>query len=157
MESSGAISLGDDVIRYHSPNGTWELPIDRIRVIGEATTDHGPFADDYWLCFALDPQQWYEASFYAAGRDVFLKALSDRFGVPFELGLVGSTDFASRVLWPPQLAGKPMFAYAHKWPGNRLLRFLVKLLGGPFRNVQTYSPDVERYLWDANRPQSFTT
>ena len=40
------ISLHGGVIRHESPNGTWELPVDRVHVIGEATTDQGPFLED---------------------------------------------------------------------------------------------------------------
>jgi hypothetical protein len=153
MEASGTITLRGDLIRCESAYGTWELPIDRVRVIGEATTDHGPFVDDYWLCFATSPKEWYEASFYAAGRDEFLKALSARFVVPIELRLVASTKYASRVLWPAILVDKPMFVYTGKWPSNRLLRVVVKLLGGPLRNVQAFSQDVERYLREVTRWQ----
>jgi hypothetical protein len=146
METSGNISFRHDAIRYEFANGVWELPTDRVRVIGEATTDHGPFLDDYWLCFATGSHEWCQASFYAAGREEFLKALSSRLGVPMELHLVGSTSFASRVLWPAPLLGKPIFAYADKWPSNPLLRAVAKLIGEPFRNVQTYSQEVEQYL-----------
>jgi hypothetical protein len=73
--------------------------------------------------------------------------------MPIELSLVGSTNYASRVVWPAALADKPMFAYAERWPSNRLLRILVKVLGGPFSNVQTFSEDVERYLQETARCQ----
>lgn len=146
MEKSGAISLKGDLIRYESAIVTWEMPIGRVWVIGEATTEHGPIADDYFLCFATSPHEWFEASFYAAGREQFLKALSDRLGVPIALRLVASTKYASRVLWPASLLDKPMFVYTDKWPSNGLLRAMVKLFGGPFRNVQNYSQEVEHYL-----------
>jgi hypothetical protein len=151
MERPGTISFRGDVIRHELANDAWEMPIERVLVIGEATTDHGPFADDYWLCFATGPHEWYEASFYAAGREEFLKGLSDRLGVPIELRLIGSTNYTSRVLWPALLADKPMFVYTSKWPSNGLLRVVVKLLGGPFSNVETLSQDVERYLQEARR------
>jgi hypothetical protein len=108
--------------------------------------------DDYWICFAAGPDGWYEGSFYAAGREDFLRALSDRLGMPIELGLAWSTNYFSRVIWPAPLVGKPMFAYTDRWPKNRLLRVLVKLLGGPFGNVQTFSEWVERYLQETAGP-----
>ena len=154
METSGTISLRGDMIRYEIASGGWELPIGGVRVIGEATTDHGPFADDYWLCFATSPNEWYQASFYAEGREEFVKALSARLGAQLKLHLVASTNFASRVLWPSPLKDKPMFLYTDKWPTNSLLGMVVKLLGGPFRNVQTYAPEVERYLQEAALSQS---
>lgn len=149
MEKSGVLSLRDCRIRYEWTKGAWELPVGQVRVIGEATTDIGVFGDDYWLYFATSQGLWDEASFYAAGRDEFLKALSDQLGDKLELGLCASTNFASRVVWPPHLVGKPMFVYTPKWPTNRLARAAVKLLGGPFQNVQTISDDVKRYLEQA--------
>jgi len=67
METSGTIALQGDVIRYDWTDGSWELSIDRVRVIGEATTANGPWLDDYYLCFATGPDEWFQASFYAVG------------------------------------------------------------------------------------------
>ena len=111
-EDSGHIELVGDAIRYTSSTySDWTIRVDEVRVFGEATDPNGPFADDYFLCFATGPGMWREASFYASGRDAFLDALGVRFQVRLQLGLVGSTDFASRILWPLGLAGKPMFKY----------------------------------------------
>ena len=149
MLDSGVLSLRDCRICHEWPQGTWDLRVDRVRLSGEATTDKGPFADDYWFYFVSVRDLWYRASFYAEGRDEFLKALSDQLGDKLELGLCNSTKFASRVLWPPHLVGKPMFVYTPEWPANRLARAAAKLLGGPFRNSQTISDDVKQYLEQA--------
>jgi hypothetical protein len=149
MLDSGVLSLRNCRICHEWTNGAWDVPVDQVRVIGEATTDIGPFADDYWLYFATRADLWYEASFYAAGRDVFLKALSEQLGDKLVLGLCNSTNFASRVLWPPHLVGKPMFVYTPKWPPNRFSRAAVKLLGGPFQNLQTLSDEVKQFLEEA--------
>lgn len=126
-EDSGHIELDGDLIRYRS--GTypeWTVRVEDVRIIGEATNQNGPFTDDYFLYFAPGPEIWYEASFYAAGRDVFLAALGARLGVTLELMLTGSTDFGSRILWPNELAGEPMFQY-HDVPPKSMLGRLFGL------------------------------
>ena len=138
MSKSGHIRLDGDTIRYRSTLfGDWDLPVSDVRIVGESTDQLGPFADDYFFCFATGPGMWLEASFYADGRDEFLRALGARLGTPLVTGLCHSTDFASRVLWPPPLVGKPMFKYTEV-PAQGLVRKLV----GIARVRQTYSEQV---------------
>lgn len=85
--------------------------VEDLQLIGESTNQDGPGADDYFFCFATGPEMWYQASFYAEGRDVFLKSLGARLGGAIDSGLCQSTDFASRILWPVELVGQPMFQY----------------------------------------------
>lgn len=126
-DDSGQIELASDVIRYTSANDSiWTIRVQDLRIFGEATNQDGPFADHYFFCFATGPEAWYEASFYAAGRDRFLTALGARLGVTFRLGLTSSTDFASRVLWPLELAGQPMFKYEDE-PSKTMLGRLLGL------------------------------
>jgi hypothetical protein len=134
----GTLELVDGSIRYRLDGSAgWELPIGTIRVIGEATNDHGPFLDDYFLCFATDANNWYEASFYAEGRDEFLKSLASVLGSLLETELIGSTDYDSNVLWPPHLAGMKMFSYkpvqVETWFGR---------LFGCWSNTQWFSDEV---------------
>ena len=138
MTESGRIQLDGDVIRSRSAiHGDWDLPVADVRLIGEATDQSGPFADDYFLCFATGPGMWLEAPFYAEGRDVFLAALGARLGSPLEPCLCDSADFASRVLWPPPLAGEPLFRYEDVPPSGPLGR-----LFGWTQNRQTYTARV---------------
>lgn len=138
MSESGHILLDDDVIRYRSTvYGVWDLPVSGVRIVGEATNQSGPFADDYFFCFATGPSMWREASFYAEGRDRFLRALGKKLGTPLEAGLCKSADFASRVLWPPSLAGDPLFRFDDIRPKG-----LLGKLFGSLRNRQTYSDRV---------------
>ena len=142
MSTSGQIQLDGDVIRYRSSRyGNWDLPVSDVRVIGEATNDSGPFADDYFFCFATGPGMWLEASFYAEGRDEFLRALGEKLGSPLECRLCNSTDFASRVLWPPALAGEPMFRYENIPPKSLLGKAF-----GPMKNRQMYTEQVAALL-----------
>jgi hypothetical protein len=146
-QQSGIIRLDGDIIRYRSSRfGNWDLPLREVRVIGEATDQSGPFLDDYRLCFAVDATGWYEASFYADGCEAFLAAASERLRFAFELSLCASTDFASRVLWPPQLTGQPMFQYTDEPPRTWLGRLVVTVLGDAFRKRQTYADAAKAFL-----------
>jgi hypothetical protein len=136
---SERIQLDADVIHYWSGEGGWELPIVDIGVIGEATDGSGPCGTDYFLCFATGPDLWFEASFYADGRDEFLKALGRALGNPLDLRLCSSVDCASRVLWPPSLAGEPMFQYADVPPKTWLGRLV-----GPLYKRQSISDPVAK-------------
>jgi hypothetical protein len=137
-EDSGHIELDGDVIRFTSATySDWTVRVEDIRIIGEATNQNGPFADDYFLCFATGPGMWYEASFYATGRDTFLAALGARLDAALELGLSHSTEFVSRILWPVEHADKPMFKYQDVPP-----KTIIGRLFGSMRNNQTYSDHV---------------
>jgi len=135
---TSTLELCDGLIRYRVDNSpVWEMPIADARVIGEMTNDHGPLLDDYFICFATDANIWYEASFYADGRDEFLKSTSAFLGCELPLSLAGSTIFQSNVLWPPHLAGKPMFRFIPKRPKAWLCRLL-----GLSSNIQCFTDEV---------------
>ena len=140
---SGKIALDGETIKYTSTTyGNWELELSQILVIGESTNQNGPFTDDYFFCFATGPWMWREASFYAEGTEEFLKALSERLGIEIRLELISSTDFASRVLWPAGLVGKPMFRFVE-----------VPFRSWTERIDQTYSDVVQRVLRSCKRPR----
>jgi hypothetical protein len=109
-KSSGRIWIEEGTIHYQSSYGGWRLPISEIRVMGEHTDDHGPYVDDYFFVFLTD-SHFYEASFYAEGRDTFLSELSDLLVAKISCDLVRSTDFQSRVMWPPDIAGQPFYDF----------------------------------------------
>ena len=110
---SGVLRLEDGVIRYTSPNyGSFAVPLAEIAVIGEYTTDHGPAVDDWFDVFVhKNGVDWFEASMYAAGSADFHQQLAAALGSGVELGLGASTDFDSRVIWPPAIAGQPLFEF----------------------------------------------
>ena len=112
---SGRIWIKSGSVHYDRLNSSWEVPICEIKVIGEHTDDHGPYADDYFFVF-LTATHSYEASFYAEGRDQVLRALSRALGVKLECGLISSTTFNSRVMWPSKLGGQALYDFV---PGRR--------------------------------------
>lgn len=141
MEESSSLQLDGETIRYRSTTGDWDLPLAEIRIIGESTDPMGPSIDDYFLCFATGPESWFEASFYATGRDAFLQALESKLGAPLNLNLCNSTDFASRILWPPPLVSEFLFHY-EEVPSKGWLSWLL----GSKQVRQTNSEPVRKYL-----------
>jgi len=124
------LELTDGTIRYHVDGSPiWAIPVSTVRLIGETTNDHGPFLDDYALCFVTTADCWYEASFYAEGRDEFLASLSSILGCELVLRLVGSTDYDSNVIWPPDLAGSPMLSFTPVEPRTWIGRLIGRLMG----------------------------
>jgi len=129
------IKLAQNVIHYTSSLfPEWKMGVGDLRLFGEATNQYGPFADDYFLCFASSDYQWHEASFYCEGRDEFLAALRDYLGCDIPLKLCDSTDFASNILWPEALSGEPMFSFEDSASTS-----YVKKLFGAVENTQRLS------------------
>jgi hypothetical protein len=121
---SGNIKLEGDTIVYTLPEPeVWRVSVSDIRVIGEFTNTDGPYADDYFFVF-IARDQWFEASFYAEGRDALLAELGQRLGHKLQTGLCHSTSLASRVLWPARFEGHPLFDLV---PEERAGRILGKL------------------------------
>jgi len=111
-KKSGRIWIADDQIRYESQDyGSWSLPVADLRVLGEHTTDHGPWIDDWFMVFVTSSDgSWHEASVYADGNEEFRAQLARLLKVDsLHSDLAGSTEFASRVIWPQSLHGRPMF------------------------------------------------
>ncbi len=101
---SGELRCGAGVITYHSPAGDWSVPIADVRLIAEYTNSDGPYVDDYFFVFLTAPEGgWHQASFYAKGRDEALAALSRTIGAPLECRLCDSTEYKTRIMWPPNL------------------------------------------------------
>jgi len=118
METSPRPRLAMDDERFaleyrDAENGSlWRIGINNIVLIAEYTTDEGPWLDDHFLVFvsaADNSLNIAAASFYSDGRDDTLKVLALHLGSAIELSLLGSTTWASRVVWPPELAGKDYF------------------------------------------------
>lgn len=106
---SGRIKLEGDTIVYTLPERVaWRVAVADLRVVGEYTTTDCPYGDDYFFVF-IARDQWFEASFYADGRDTLLAELGDRLDHKLQTGLCNSTSLASRVLWPARFEGHPLF------------------------------------------------
>lgn len=112
--NSATIRIQSGEIIYSEGNKTlWCLPLSSVEIVGEYTTPNGSYIDDYFLVFITQPnKQHFHASFYAEGRNIVLNNLSQCFGNTIECGLSNSTQFASRCMWPPRLAGQKLFNFS---------------------------------------------
>ena len=121
IDESGRVRLDGDTLEYTLGQETvWTVPLCRLRVIGEYTTDAGPWFDDYFIVFvAADPFEILVAPVEAEGA--VLAELSGRLGVEMSHGLANRTDLASRVLWPEELRDHPLFDFhpSERRPGVR--------------------------------------
>lgn len=145
-KQSGSVRLNaDGVIVYHSPVfPAFELDLNRVRIVGELTTDNGPLIDDYFLCLAVDHHSWYEISNSAEGIELLTSQLQQRLEMNFEYKLISSTAFASNVLWPNDLAGQPMFTFQDK-PKPWWKKWLPAS-----ENIQSLTDPVRQYLLDCH-------
>lgn len=107
-ESGRIVVEGDWIVYTLAQDDWWRVSVDEIRLVGEYTNDHGPFVDDYFFVF-LTKDRYFEASFYADGREAMLAELGRRLQHELCTGLWHSTNLASRVLWPAHLEGHPVY------------------------------------------------
>ncbi|MBN4072053.1 hypothetical protein JYT83_01395 [bacterium AH-315-F18] len=118
---SGLLQVTSEHLNYsHGGEPVWNIPLDSIRLIGEYTTDHGPYLDDYFLIFASgSPPNYYEAPMYANSE--IYQELQAALHDPMKAHLLARTDFSSAVIWPPSLAGRDLFRYTSTKRGTGLL------------------------------------
>jgi hypothetical protein len=111
----------------------WSVEIKDIILIAEYTTNEGPYVDDYYIIFVtIENGKAYFAScmLYADGTTVALAELKERFGMLSEFGLLRSTEWVSRVMWPVHLAGSDYFQFTEVKPIG-LWERISKMLFGP--------------------------
>ena len=118
-----------------------ELSTDSRTFSSQDTTNAGPWAEDYFLIFVeADHDKLYvaRASLYSNGIEEVLRGLGQRWNANIELQLLNSTEWKSRVLWPPELVGTEYFEFKEIEPQtitNRLRKFVL----GP---VHEYFPSL---------------
>jgi hypothetical protein len=130
----------------------WSVAIDEIVLMAEYTTDDGPEADDYFLVFVTDEagtQFYATATFYSEGREQVIARLAARWQTNIKLGLVSSTDWASRVIWPLQLA-EQNYLELKEVQSKTLFEKLRKTTFGP---IHEYSPSKAVLAFLAAQPE----
>ncbi|HEY6968228.1 MAG TPA: hypothetical protein VJA94_03415 [Candidatus Angelobacter sp.] len=138
---------GAELEYSHAGAVCWSLPIESIVLIAEYTTNEGPYLDDYFLVFVTVEQGTFyfaTCSFYAKGRDDVLSTLHEQLASPFELELIGSTDWESRVVWPSRMAGKEYFTFRAVSPKTLTEKIKTKLLGETLE--YSISHEIQEYL-----------
>jgi hypothetical protein len=124
------IWIEGDSLRYEVGVGIgWTQPISGIEIVGEYTDPNGPYVDDYFFVFVIGPDhRFWEASFYADGRDKMLDHLGEKLGAQLSCGLAHSTDYDSRVLWPRSLEDKKLFEFVPVKADSLWTRLKYKLI-----------------------------
>jgi hypothetical protein len=120
-------------IEYYDPEHRllWHVAVDGVVLAAEHTTNAGPWADDYFLILVeADHDKLYVAiaSLYSNGIEEVLRDLGQRWNANIELQLLNSTEWKSRVLWPPELVGTEYFEFKEIEPQtitNRLRKFVL--------------------------------
>lgn len=127
---SGVLRFDGELITYTSRHyGSFSVPLSEVVVIGEFTTDNGPFIDDWFIVFVhRSGSEWFEASMYAEGNEAVRDRLSAALGSTIIGGLAASTDFASRILWPSALAGRPLFTFSPVTASSIIRRIQLSML-----------------------------
>lgn len=148
----GQLTLDNKILRYEAnqmPYTSWSVPMDEVLVIGEYSTDNGPFLEDLFCEFVVNETTWYEVPYDALGvreaMAMLAKALEAE--LPFELPL--SSRFQSRVMWPECLRGVPLFEFrdVRRSLWDRLVRWWY-----PSEVESVLSPEVLAYLANARSP-----
>lgn len=109
---AGSVRLEGDVVRFTRRGAVeWSVDLNELALLGELATDRGPYADDLVVIFVVRDGRWFELPFDADGADELLVELARRLDVDTKLQLCNRVDWVSRVLWPRELAGAPLFDF----------------------------------------------
>jgi hypothetical protein len=71
-----------------------------------------------------------------------LNWLGIKLGDPISVQLANSTDFNSRVIWPPNLMNRPLFAFSSPRPATWWQRLLNGTHLWPWYNVQELNAEL---------------
>jgi hypothetical protein len=132
---------------YRDDQLSWRTPAAAILLIAEYTTDEGPYVDDYFLqIWSLENNSLLcsKTTFYATGRDATFLALATQLGADLNFGLTGSTEWASRIIWPPDLAGHPYFSSREVTPTNWRAKLSRRFFGATKEYFRT--EEVQSFL-----------
>ncbi len=132
----GRIDVIDGQLVYRDGTPGWTLPLRDLDAVGELTLERlGP---DHFVCFvSAGGAKWEGIPSGALGMKEVLRRLEHDLGAALRFGLANRLDFASRVMWPADLAERPLFAL------GAAQRSWVPFLGG--RQI-VLAPDVAASL-----------
>ena len=91
------------------PFANLEIVPERVLIIGEYTTNDGPYCDDYFV-FVMMKDGVVETTPVASvlTGDSLVK-LGEALGAELQLELANRTDCSSNALYPPNVKGQPLF------------------------------------------------
>lgn len=149
VAESGELKFDGVLITYTSQLfGSFMVSLTDVAAIGEFTNEDGPNLDDWFLVLVhRNGSEWFDASMYAVGVEFVCERLSVALGALIKGELANSTHFASRVLWPPERAGRSLFIFRAVTPVGWLHRVQLFLLP---RVVRSLYPDGEEAVGGAS-------
>jgi hypothetical protein len=109
-ESISFPSIGT-VVFHLGDNGDVTVLLDSIVLVGEFTTEDGPFGEDHLLSVWLNDRRTLEIPINSPGVTALLDQLSAKTGTLIKTSLVAESSFASRVLFPPESEGQELFVF----------------------------------------------
>jgi hypothetical protein len=123
---AGTVRIRDATIEYESRlYGSWQLVLSEIAVIGEFTNENGPGEDWFWV-FVTHDTMAFSVPTGAIGFRETRPQVEQLLQCAIDFELAWCTSFASRVLWPSALKGRPLFHFSpvprSRW--HRVLFFL---------------------------------
>jgi hypothetical protein len=136
-------SVNHDRITASFDDGSlWELPISDLVLVGEYTTEDGPGSEDHFICVVDRNGNRYDVS-DEAGSGELIRALSATLGISLKPRLSLKTQFESCILYPPSVAGQPLFTQPK--PARSLVERVKGLLVGVSHRLDL-SPTAEQLL-----------
>ncbi len=138
------LAIQNDVLIFSNGEDSWKLELSQLAVVGEYTTPEGPGADDRFLVLVEESGTCREVAFDLENLPTILAELSRYLDFKIEGRLANRTDFASVVLWPPQLADTELFLFSTEVP-HSLLGRMGSLLGLDRTRIEL-SPQVKNYI-----------
>lgn len=123
------IWIENEKVCYVEGNYTFDFKISELYLIGEYTNQSGPYADDYFIVFFAKKEKYeFLASFYVEGIDKFILELGCILSCDLAFELVNSTDFKSRVMWPPELKEEKLFNFTEVVGETFLKKVKLKII-----------------------------
>ena len=140
----GKIELIDEtIIRSKNGNSLWSIPLEEIIVIGEFTTENGPYLDD-WFLTLITAKTWCEIPIGTEGIDIFLNELGEKLKSELALQLINSTDWKTRIIWP--LASQNKKLYDHKILEPKTVFEKIKNFFGNRNSIRQFSEETKKII-----------
>jgi hypothetical protein len=112
MDKESITFSAPNMVSFHlGDNGKVSVPFESILLVGEFTTEDGPYAEDHLLSVWSSDGRVFEIPIWSPGVKQLLEMLSAKTKAAIETSLATSSSFASRVLYPPEKSGQELFVF----------------------------------------------
>jgi len=154
---SGKVYISKNIITWVlSNNNQITIDLNNVKVIGEYTTDDGPFFDDWFLSFVYSDGTWENISIYADNIESVRDYLSKTFGLDTSYYLANSTNWNSHILYPKDYLGHKLFEMTspqgYKEPETVIDHIKLSFGLGKYRKAWNFdlTPEVKTLLHNAS-------